>query len=92
MQIRAVLTGALTLTDGSVLNTGTELNSFVYNTIASWCGPLQRTLQVHVVHVGVGVGVDHRFPVTVYFKSAGKLSLASKHDTWVPTSDKACCG
>ena len=37
VQVRAVLTGALTLTDGTVLNTATELNSFVYNTIASWC-------------------------------------------------------
>ncbi len=38
-QLRAVLTGALTLSDGTVYNTATELNDFVYNTIAGWCAP-----------------------------------------------------
>ncbi len=37
VQIRAVLTGALTMSDGTTLNTATELNAFVYNTIAGWC-------------------------------------------------------
>ena len=37
-QLRAVLTGALTLSNGSVYNTATELNDFVYDTIAGWCG------------------------------------------------------
>ena len=36
-QVRAILTGALTMSDGTTLNTATELNSFVYNTIAGWC-------------------------------------------------------
>ena len=37
VQIRAVLTGALTMSDGTTLNTATELNAFIYNTIATWC-------------------------------------------------------
>jgi len=37
-QVRAILTGALTMSDGTTLNTATELNAFVYNTIAGWCG------------------------------------------------------
>ena len=36
-QVRAILTGALTMSDGTTLNTATELNAFVYNTIAGWC-------------------------------------------------------
>ena len=42
-QLRAVLTGALTLSDGTVYNTATELNDFVYNTIAGWCAPCGST-------------------------------------------------
>ena len=26
------------MSDGTTLNTATELNSFVYNTVAGWCG------------------------------------------------------
>ena len=37
LQVRAILTGALTMSDGTTLNTATELNAFVYNTIAGWC-------------------------------------------------------
>lgn len=35
--IRAVLTGALQESDGNTYNVGTQLNSFVYNTVVGWC-------------------------------------------------------
>mmetsp|Transcript_16296 Transcript_16296/g.48870 ORF Transcript_16296/g.48870 Transcript_16296/m.48870 type:complete len:527 (+) Transcript_16296:514-2094(+) len=34
--IRAVLTGALQESDGNTYNVGTQLNSFVYNTVVGW--------------------------------------------------------
>lgn len=34
--VRAILTGALQESDGTTYNVGTQLNSFVYNTIVSW--------------------------------------------------------
>lgn len=34
--IRAIVTGALQMTDGTVINLAVMMNSFVYNTIASW--------------------------------------------------------
>lgn len=34
--IRAIVTGAQTLSDGTTQNVGIKLNSFVYNTLSAW--------------------------------------------------------
>lgn len=34
--IHAIVTGAITVDDGDTLNVGTQMNAFVYNTIAQW--------------------------------------------------------
>ncbi len=34
--IHAIVTGAVSLSNGSIINVGTQLNEFVYNTLAGW--------------------------------------------------------
>ena len=61
-QIRAVLTGALTMSDGTTLNTATELNAFVYNTIAGWYALNKRKACLHswLLRASLLVRVDSR--------------------------------
>ncbi|PNH04012.1 hypothetical protein TSOC_009873 [Tetrabaena socialis] len=80
--IRAVLTGVVVLQDGTSLNVGTELNAFVYGTLAAWYSEdVQPQARLEVVPPGPGDG--HAPPTAVSSVEPSGGSWLSNH-VYVP--------